>query len=334
MHPVGSEPVTLQAVARADKITLKYERFALQVEPDGITLRQTPAEPLKEVKVCQSPPPGLSLACDFTAPAFPPASLIRFEATAEGPGGAKGTETYFFAAGDYPLANAAIPIRLKTATTRGGLDLAFIGATDLSADQLRMALHKVVDMFFTYDEIRDHRAFYNFYYSRVQGKYLQGCQFTQPGNMAQLEATSDAIVFFHQADLRDCRVGKSISSEIDSQASLIHETGHALFDLQDEYCCDSSYQEQGCAANLWSSLTSCQAAASALGYPSSACTQLTSGRSSIPFWRLDPDGGAGCIMGLGLFKPGAVFRAACQRRIQWRHQKCLAGRCFTTPECP
>jgi hypothetical protein len=333
MHPADGEAVTFKATAVATKLTLRYERSALTLNQDG-TMTQSIVEPLTTLKTCKGS--GASpLTCEHRpATGYPAGSLIRFDAVAEGNGGAVGSESYFFAAGTYPDKNAAVPIRLKTSNT-AGLDLVFIGTSDLSTADLRASLQDVVyQIYFKYPEMLTARAVYNYYYSSNRGDYTEDCSFSNPANMAVLEATGDAVVFLHRATLRDCKVGKRIASEIDNEKSLVHESGHVLFDLQDEYCCDSSYKAQQCVPNLWSSQQQCESAAAALGYEKSFCRQLKDDQESLPFWRIDPDGETGCIMGDGQHNPGSAFRTACQKRIAWRHQKCLGGRCFTSPVCP
>jgi len=333
MHPADSVAVTFKATAVAKKITLRYERSALTLKADG-TIGQSVVEPMATLTTCDGP--GTSeITCQHRpVDGYPAGSLIRFEAIAEGASGAVGTESYFFAAGTYPDQNAAVPVRLKTSNA-AGLDLVFIGTADLSTADLRSSLQDVVGkIYFKYGELKQSRAVYNYFYSSNRGDYAEGCNFSNPVNMATLEATGDAIVFLHRATLRDCKVGKRISSEITNEKSLVHETGHVLFDLQDEYCCDSSYKAQQCTPNLWSSLQQCEAAAAGLNYEKAFCKQLKNTQESLAFWRIDPDGDTGCIMGNGQHNAGSTFRTACQRRIAWRHQKCLAGRCFTSPVCP
>lgn len=333
MHPGDNAPVTFRAVATARKIILRYERLSLTASDDGM-VSQSVVEPLSTLTTCEGSGDSPITCVHEVAQGFPQASLIRFEAVAEGEAGAIGSESYFFAAGTYPVSSAAVPIRLKTSTS-AGLDMVFIGTSDLSPEDLRASLHSVVyGIYFEYEALRNARGVYNYYYSRQRGGYSEGCRFSNPSNMATLEATGDAVVFLHRATMRDCKVGKRISSEVSNEKSLIHETGHVLFDLQDEYCCDSSYRAQQCVPNLWTSRQGCQDAAPGLDYDELACAQLATGHESLAFWRIDPDGDGGCIMGPGQHTPGSGFRTACRRRVAWRHQKCLAGTCFTTPACP
>ncbi len=234
LHPMRDEPVTFRAQAAATKITLSYELFTLTVQRSG-ALTSTSAGPVVQLKTC--PGSGGTLTCEhIMTTAFPDASLVRFDAIAESSSGAVGRESYFFAAGSYPLPDAPIPVRQKTATVAAGLDVIFLPTTDLSIAELRKALDGIIrDVYFSNAPIELARGLYNFYYSPHGGNYRDE-QFTDPVNMALLEATGDAIVFLHRARLRDMRLGKRISSEVAIQEkSLIHETGHVLFGLQDEY---------------------------------------------------------------------------------------------------
>lgn len=52
---------------------------------------------------------------------------------------------------------------------------------------------------------------------------------------------ADLYLLVHQDTLRDCRVGKKATTEPSSFGAVVHESGHALFNLPDEYCCDGGY---------------------------------------------------------------------------------------------
>jgi hypothetical protein len=338
MYPGNSEAVTLRAVSSASRIILQYEPFSVQ--PDG-TINSTPTGPTVKSAECVSPAPGTPFTCDGPVVAgFPPASFIRFEATAVSASGATSTDSYFFAAGDYPRPDDAIPIRFRTVKTAAALDVVLIPTPDLPAADLRRSLNRVVrDIYLKYDKIREGRGAYNFYYSQRPGRYSHNNQndcsaFTNPSNMSALQ-TLDAIVFLHKAEMQDLRCGNLIASEVSNEKSLIHETGHVLFDLRDEYCCGSSYQEDACMPNLWETESGCRAAAPGLGFQASDCTKLSEAGETLDFWRIDPaQPTAACIMGAGMRQANSNFGAACVRRIEWRYKKCLKGVCVTTPTCP
>lgn len=335
MHPGNAEVVTFRAEAKGEvnRIELAFERFTLSTGAGG-THVQTLAQAMTVVNTCDPPGNVAALICTHTMPnAFPAASLINFRATAVGAQGSS-SEVYTFAAGDYPWPDDPIPIRLK-GNTADKLDVVLIPDTDITVANFRSQLHTVLDtLYFKYELIRFWRGVYNFYYSSRQGNYEEPCVFTNPTNMANLTAVADTVAILHSANLRDCRSGTLMSSEIDYDKTLIHESGHALFNLMDEYCCDSSYSQQDCEPNLYSSLANCQADAADVGYPATDCVQLTDGTQTLNFWRIDPTAAPGCMMGPSQHSASSDFAEACRRRINWRYSKCLNGTCMTSPECP
>jgi hypothetical protein len=335
MHPTNAEMVTFTATApgTVDKIRLAYRRATLSTAPDGSHVT-TPVGGEVEVKVCDPPGTVANLACTHTmTTAFPAASLITYKATSFDAAGNAESDEYSFAAGDYPWPSDAIPVRAKSAAVRA-LDVVFIPDTDITVASFRAQLDDVVRLFFRYPQIEASRVHHNFYYSSIQGNYEETCSFTDPSNMAKLLLVGDTVAFLHSTTLRDCKSGKRFSSEIDYDKSIVHETGHAFFGLMDEYCCDSSYAQQACVPNLYASLAACEADAPNLGYQKSDCKQLKKGAQTINFWRVDPNGAGGCMMGDAQHTTGSVFQKACVRRMNHRYAKCAAGNCFPSPECP
>lgn len=340
-HPDTSGAVTLRArsTGTVDKVTLSFEVYTLSTAADG-THAQTLTTPLTLAHTCDPAGTTANIDCaHIIAGGFPANSLVRLVAQTWDVDGATRSESYSFAAGAYPWPNDPIPIRVSGAPA-SHMDLVFIPDTDLTVASFRTQLAGVIEnLYFRYDTYRGDddtmwRTLYNFYYSNVQGNYEQGCRFTAPANFRNLRAVADSIAILHRANLRDCKSGGMFSSEIDYDKTLVHETGHALFNLMDEYCCDSTYAQQSCVPNLYGSLRACQADAPNVGRSPNDCVQLSSGARSINFWRVDAIGAAGCIMGSDAHNAGSDHRHADRRRIQWRRDKCLGGRCYTTPDCP
>jgi hypothetical protein len=341
VHPDTDTDVTLKAHAegRVDKIVISYEVYTLTTGPGGAHV-QTLSRPMTEVETCDPPGNVATLDCLHIVPGgFPAARLIKLRAVVTGGNGETRSESYMFAAGTYPWPDDPIPIRV-TGDPAKRMDIVFIPDTDLPLGDFRANLAGVIEnLYFKYETYRGNdrgvmwRVIYNFYYSGQQGNYEELCQFTEPANVANLQAVGDAIAILHQAPLRDCKVGGIFSSEIDFDKTLIHETGHALFDLRDEYCCDSAYDQQPCFPNLYATLAACQADAPSLGLAASACTKLTDGEHSIEFWRVDPTSTPGCIMGPAQHPdPASTHGPADRRRIDWRRNNCLGGDCFRS--CP
>ena len=333
MHPDNTQPVTFEASATmADRVILSYERSTLSTAPDG-THVLTPAEPETTMKECNPRGSSSTFTCTHTMPfAFPANSLITFTARAFDIEGTS-TEKYAFAAGDYPWPDDPIPIRLKGDTV-SKLDTVFIPDADITVTDFRDRLDEVIELFFRYDPILRWRGMHNFWYSGQQGNYEEFCKFTNPPNMANLTAIADAVAFLHTTVLRDCSNIPRMSSEIDDDKTMVHESAHTLYGLQDEYCCNTKYKPQPCAPNIYDSLASCEADAPALGYAASDCTQLSGGTTTLNVWRIDPSTEPACIMGPNQNKASSLFRAACERRLQWRYGKCSGGNCFPSTECP
>ena len=329
MHPVG-QPVTFRAATDGpvDRIVLSYSRVTISLTTAGDVVH-TPAEPETEVKTCT----GAAVCAHTLAAPFPDGSLVTFRAVARR-GSASGSEVYSFAAGAYPLPDEPVPIRLKGGTA-DRLDVVLVPQQGMDLGDFRLRLADVVDRsYFKYDPIRTFRGLYNFYYSMRFGRYQEACQFSDPSNMGTLSAVADAVVFLHADELTDCRSGKRISSELQNDKALIHETGHVLYGLHDEYCCSSNYAQQACVPQLWGTAAACQGDAGRIGHPPASCTQLSDGANTLPFWRIDPDGAAGCIMGQSQLNADSVFGKACLQRMDWRHRKCAGGECFPAQECP
>ena len=58
------------------------------------------------------------------------------------------------------------------------------------------------------------------------------------------------------------------------------------------------------------------------------------GAPVLSFWRIDPSGANGCMMGPHQHSSDSDFNQACRRRINHRYGQCGAGDCFSSPECP
>lgn len=339
-HPGTNGAVTLKAhsTGNVDKITLAYEVYTLSTGAGGAHV-QTLTTAMTDVKTCDPSGNVSTLDCSFTVTSgFAANRLIKFKATARGGNGKTRSESYFFAAGTYPWPNDPIPIRV-TGDPATHMDVVFIPDTDITLANFRSGLAAVIeDLYFKYATYRGSdsglmwRTIYNFYYSGVQGNYEETCSFTAPSNLSTLQATGDAIAILHQTTLRDCKSGGMFSSEINYDKTLIHETGHALFDLKDEYCCDSSYSQQACYPNLYASKAACEADAPSLGLQASDCVRLTNGTTTLNFWRVDPTAAPGCMMGPSQHTSDSDHGPADRRRIDWRRAGCLGGNCF--PACP
>lgn len=342
MYPDNSQLVTFegQAIA-ADRVILSYTRSVLSTAPDGARV-VTPVELDTIVKTCDPRGARASITCTHTMTApFPASSLITYTATAILANGVSSKEVYSFAAGDYPWPRDPIPIRLKGSPT-SKLDTVFVPDTDLPMGVFRDHLDDIIDTYFHYAPLLFWRGLHNFYISGMAGTYGPQCTWNGPPNITELRAVADAIVFLHDTEVRNCAniplISATLGTATIDKKGLVHESAHAWFTVEDEYCCNTRYRNQPCVPNIYCSLADCVADAPNLLYPPSNCIQLSGGGTTKNVWRIDPKGepdenGLPCIMGPNQNRESSVFDNACLRRLTWRYRKCLAGNCMSTPTC-
>lgn len=95
---------------------------------------------------------------------------------------------------------------------------------------------------------------FNYYYMTVSGSVTARtpdedgnfrCPIVKWPEETETDAAfADQIIMMHKSQLRDCGGGgRRMTAEPDSFRAIIHEVGHTLFGLPDEYCCDGFYAE-------------------------------------------------------------------------------------------
>ena len=94
-------------------------------------------------------------------------------------------------------------------------------------------------------------------------------------------AFADQIVLIHKNELRDCGGGGRATAEPTSFRTIVHETGHGLFGLPDEYCCDGGYFTK--APVMYASQSACTTDPANVGWRS--CQSHTSSRDGKVWWR-------------------------------------------------
>ncbi|KQZ28199.1 hypothetical protein [Duganella sp. Root1480D1] len=132
---------------------------------------------------------------------------------------------------------------------------------------------------------------YNYFYMTASGTVVEqapgpGGQFrcpivTWPGQVNSDGVFADQIVLIHRNELRDCGGGGRATAEPTSYRTIVHETGHGLFGLPDEYCCDGGYFTK--APVMYSSQAACNGDSANAGWRN--CQSLTSSRDGSVWWR-------------------------------------------------
>jgi len=191
----------------------------------------------------------------------------------------------------------------------------------------------------TNDAFSDVRDRMNFWYIDDEASVTgyddtPSCSFTPPGDCADFErrtSFADAIVVLHTDEFRDwqgTRCDRQIfTSEPTNYRTFVHESGHAVFGLKDEYCCDSNYAQNDPLPNIWSSKENCENDAIATGWDPADCDNFCpagSVRCGLGFWKIDPERcvmrcsqtcNADCCDACGGDDAMCEFEQACLRRI-------------------
>lgn len=189
-----------------------------------------------------------------------------------------------FATRPYPVANMAAPVY-----TQGDpddvFDLIFIPDTDISDmndfyDNCRGA---ILESFFDEEKLRFWRRQFNFYINPLKGtatdydNIATDGQHQVPSNNANL-TWAEGRVLMHEDNLRDYASGGLFSTEMQNRGTILHECGHAWFDLADEYGGGVHWEEDD-FPNNWPSLSDAQAAGSDYGSCKSSADAVQMGSS-------------------------------------------------------
>ena len=236
------------------------------------------------------------------------------------------TETGADCGGTFCLAPcpACIPL-LENGKHSDKIDVVFIGNGSYAANMTKLVEDAMNLIFLGYygDPIlNSSNSKFNFYYHNTTGALPGLCRNTVPNNVWNDCSFADSVAIIHEFGWRDCATGKAFSIGRNQYHTLRHESGHAIFGLADEYCCDGGYWQPSPNPNIYSSLSNCQNDAPNLGLNASACTNYCAAGTMCNWrgtgmqaccgsgwWKLDPDT---CNM-----LNGQRYQSGCQRRVNW-----------------
>ena len=123
--------------------------------------------------------------------------------------------------------------------------------------------------------IRDNISKFNFYYSQDNGSIDWSSQrFILPVEFERECSFSDGAAFLHRDNHTDFSDGKLFSSEYFNYGTIMHEFGHSLFGLADEYRGNTSYFYPQPYPNIWPTNQSCRNDAISEGWDPNDCNQF------------------------------------------------------------
>ncbi len=122
------------------------------------------------------------------------------------------------------------------------IDLVLVPAEDYGGDIdlfLSEVKHLILDDFGTTAPIDANLDKFNFYYMEQEGQVgdAAGCGGTLPVEFTSPQCDrADAVGILHNTGIRDCTHGTKFTAKgNNSRRTFIHESGHAVFKLKDEY---------------------------------------------------------------------------------------------------
>ena len=224
------------------------------------------------------------------------------------------------------------PVRLAGDPHDGIIDIVFVPEEGYTGELGRFT-DDVIDLvrtrYFTldnhtsgYDLPVDYRNKFNFYaYTAGFGTDV-GCSGTVPagfyGDVPDVDTTG---VLRNEDSGGGCANGEGIGTRFEAPGReggvVIHESGHAVFDLIDEYCGDTWYPSSESdlpeMTNVWLSEEDCEAAATAEGWTDGSCVEIETidtdcSPDADEVWKYDNDW---CVMD----SADLDFDLACSRRI-------------------
>lgn len=260
--------------------------------------------------------------------------LVTYVFTVTPKEGAAYEHAVSFATNPYPLSmfdddllKQPAPVYV-TASIDSACNLVFIPDEDMTGVEVRESVDWIE---YFYNTVRDNilngifnepttQSYYrgfNFFINPLSGKVDPGAEiFFQPENYLSLDFMQGKT-FIHNAEFRDFS-NKSLtmrtsSSRIYNCGTFLHESGHVLFFLDDEY----EYGVRDYSAltpNAWKSYTDAQAAAPGFGLNDEHILLINEPAASIPGYILCPF--EGCQMGMGGLSI-VHFGRPCQKAVQY-----------------
>ncbi|NYZ73598.1 thrombospondin type 3 repeat-containing protein [Candidatus Micrarchaeota archaeon] len=157
---------------------------------------------------------------------------------------------------------ACVPI-LYSGSPSAKIDIVFVPDKDYYGD-MKTFLSDVDNIinqgYLKAEEFNDSRCKFNFYYYPQAGEYKEVCAAWDLPPAEKVDcAFADATAIVFKSNKRACSSGV-FSLPSNDPKTAVHETGHSIFGMADEYCCDGGYwQPDAPYPNVFDSKATCQA---------------------------------------------------------------------------
>jgi hypothetical protein len=312
---VPLNPLPAQAVT----ITISSE------DPDGIAQIQVRVNG-SLVKTCTN-----TSSCSHidSYPAFDQ-DFVSYEGTAiDNDGFSADVGPYTFAVGRPWNNQTWIPVRSSSLSASDAIDVCFARDPDYGAAGgltifLADVAEKIYERYMETDRINENESLYRFFYtaSTLSADDCGG-SLSNVAVMAQ-GSHCNAFAILHEDNFRDCSSNGVFTAEGDETQAFIHESGHAIFGLADEYEGTTSYFFAAPHPNIFPDFQQgagqwlCQAEVSGGLLNPSSCNEFCDSPSNCGngWWRHDT---MTTIMVRGLFTDAWGLQP--RRQVDWVHQQ-------------
>ncbi|MCS6917423.1 MAG: hypothetical protein RMK52_05410 [Chitinophagales bacterium] len=247
---------------------------------------------------------------------FPAHSYVTYVFSVTDKKGNVACESWSFAAGDWQFGTSPIPL-LGNGAPASRIDVCFVADRDdyASARAMLGDLEKLIfDGYHINNGVKRGKKYWQFYYSPERGNITDFDASPRsmeiPGSVSSSSIIDHAAII-HTTVLRDWASGGNFGTEPTNIGTAVHESGHAAFNLKDEYNGGGHSTSTNPHHNNYNSLSSCQTYNTNNGWPASDCENIQSG-----WWRPEP-ASLKCIMWDDGDASMPSFQRTCLARIDW-----------------
>ena len=325
LHPENNQNVTFQINASYSKglkeVHLYVYEYELYVDNGMASFTRRTGGTWGLVKTWNFSPALTNVDVSHTLSGFPANSSVTYEALVVGTDNRNKEGEIFFAAGDWPWPHLAIPL-YGHGEPLDRVDICFVPDEDYNQNWTGF-LADIEDLvyngYFLNDMVKDYRDNWYFYYTRNEGDANETPRRLDLPSQTSSMTNIDVFAILHNTYFRDARLGNTFSTEPVNIGTAVHETGHAVFNLADEYCCDGGYWELSEFSNLYDTLTECQTHNRQRNWPENDCTEFTA-TDGNKWYRPEPIS-LRCIMRDDGDSTMRQFARTCGRRIIWYYME-------------
>ena len=120
----------------------------------------------------------------------------------------------------------------------------------------------------------------------------RGIVFEGTSKLAATYTDGEAVIHDDANNQRSCAsitLGGSAwiwGNDPQSAETFVHESGHMLYGLGDEYCCDGGYTSVSTPRNVHPSKQACDTVATSIGVSTNLCVQIANPPMTTNFWRI------------------------------------------------